>query len=610
MIRLSLKYKLALPVSIFVLLILILLTHTTIRLVREFVVDAFRVRIQSQVETFSDLITPHFILQKFGPLQSHLDRLATRPEVFGVRIEDREGMTILQSPEFRELPFLKERFVGVKALPPEHFLTAAPSRVDAQLEEKFILTFPALYVASEPLELGTEVFGYVQIFFTTQHINETIRKIYRERILFSFLAALAIALLTAVLTWVAIRPLFRLRTTVQDILRGQTEARARIKTGDEIEDLAEAFNEMVGRLQQSLKNLRARSEALEESEERYRALVENASDIIWLLTPEGKIVFLNQGFPGFDQEALLKGGLPLLLTFHSEDSIQKFNAALQQVKDSKTPLYHLAAVYHNPQTQAEIYYSTNLTPVLTRAGSLKAVQASSRDVTELKRVELMKDQLIRDVAHELKTPVAKFQMTLTWLEKELQKEKLHTRYREVLDLMKRNADLLMRIIMEVMDLSRLEFGTERLVRRPCELNQILNRVCDDLEPLVREKKLVLERKLSPEPLAFEGSEEMIYRLFANLVTNALKFTPHGKIVVTSHKNEAAIRASVKDTGVGMENEDLKKVFDRFYQKSPATPGMGLGLALVKEIANLHGGHIWAESGGAEEGSVFIVEFPR
>jgi PAS domain S-box-containing protein len=441
-------------------------------------------------------------------------------------------------------------------------------------------------------------------------VDKTVREIYRERIFFSFLAGLAIATITAVWTWITIRPLFRLTNTVRQILKGHTEARAKIRTGDEIEDLAEAFNEMVSRLQQSLKNLRARSEALEESEERYRVLVENASDIIWLLSPEGKIVFVSQGFSGLTRETLLKEGLPLFLSFHTDESIQKFEAAIEQVKKAKTPVYHLTTVYHHPVTRSEVFYSTNLTPVLTRAGELKAIQAVSRDVTELKRIEMMKDRLIRDVAHELKTPVAKFQMTLKWLEQEMQKQKGGERYQDVLDLMKRNADLLMSIIMEVMDLSRLESGTERLIRRPCDLNQILNRVLDDLEPFVREKKLKLEKKLSAEPLPFEGDEEMLYRLFSNLVANAVKFTTEGKIEVNSSKNQKMLRAMVSDTGVGLEKEDLTKVFDRFYQKTPATQGMGVGLALAREIAILHDGDIWAESAGLGKGSTFIVEFPR
>lgn len=605
----SLKYKLALPVSIFVFLILVLLTHTTIRLVRDFVVETFQVRLLSRAETFIEAVMPQFLDRNFTPVKWRLEQLASEPEIYGARIKDREGATLFQSPVFRNLPLVTEHFLGVKPLFPRESLAAIILRLDSKADRELTPPFPKLYLAAVPIKVGDQEVARIEIFSTTQMINETIREIYRTRILFSFLAASGIVFLTAAVTWLAIRPLFRLTHVVHDILRGNMEARAKIRSGDEIEELAEAFNEMVGRLEQSLKNLRVRSEALEESEERYRVLVENAPDVIWLLSPEGKIVFMNQGFSGLTREALLEGGLPLLLSFYNKESIQKFEAALHQLKENKMPIFHLTAVYHDPKAKSEVFYSTNLTPVLTQGGGLKAIQAVSRDVTELKRIELMKEHLIRDVTHELKTPVAKFQMTLSWFEKELQKEFEEGRYRDVVDLMKRNADLLMKMITEVMDLSRLEAGTERLVGKPCDFTQILTRVSEDLEPLVRQKNLVLERKWLATPLPFEGDETMLYRLFSNLVINGMKFTSQGKIEVALEKKEGRIRASVKDTGMGLEKEDLGRVFDRFFQKTPATPGMGLGLALAREITVLHGGQIWAESEGLGKGSTFLVEFP-
>lgn len=607
--RISLRYKLALPVAISVFGILVLLTHMTIRLARDFAIGTFKAEISSEVDTFARSIRSPFLLRDFHRLQARLDGLSARQEVYGVQIVDPEWAPILQAPVFRKLPTIREPFLKTYALFPHRSLLSILLYLEEKRSEGRFQKFPDLFVATSSLSREGQILGRVQIFFTTHPLNEMIRKIYRQRILFSFLAAMGIAFLTSVVTWLAIRPLFRLKRTVQDILTGQMGIRARIHSGDEIEDLADAFNEMLGRLEQSLKNLHLRTEALEESEEKYRALVENASDVIWLLSPEGKIIFINQDFGSLSRENLIQGGLPLFLSFHTEDSIEKFSAALAQVKKDRTPVNHVITTFHHPQTHSEIFYSTNLTPVLTHQRQLKAFQAVSRDVTELKRIEMMKDRLIHDVAHELKTPVAKFQMTLSWLEKELQKEFEGSRYRDVLDLMKRNADLLMKMITEVMDLSRLEAGTERLVGKPCDLTQILTRVSEDLEPLVRQKNLTLERKGLAIPLLFEGDETMLYRLFSNLVINAMKFTSQGKIEVALEKKEGRIRASVKDTGMGLEKEDLGRVFDRFFQKTPATPGMGLGLALAREITVLHGGQIWAESEGLGKGSTFIVEFP-
>lgn len=606
--RISLRYKLAFPVSVSAFVILILLLHATIQLVRDFVTEAYQSRVLTQVETFTESIKADFLLQNFNTLQSRLGWLSSKPQIYGTQIVDSEGAVVVQVPAEKELPLVKEPFLGVKPLFGHRSLVSILFKLKPEVLEAKPGAFPDLFLAAAPFNLRNKQLGRIQVFFTTREVNEMIRRIYQKRLVFSFLAAFIIALLTASVTWLAIRPLFQLGKTVQEILGGKTEARARIHSGDEIEDLADAFNEMVSRLQLSLRNLKARSEALEESEEKYRILVENASDVIWLLSSERKIIFLSQSFAGLSREAMIKEGLPLFFSFHTEESIQKFESAIDEVKKSKTPVYHLETIYHHPQTHMQIYYSTNLTPVLTRGGDLKAIQGVSRDVTELKRIEMMKERLIRDVAHELKTPVAKFQMTINWLEKEMQKEQL-SRFHEVLELMKRNADLLMKIIMEIMDLSRLESGAERIIRKPVDLNQILVQLLDDLEPLVRQKQLQLEKQLAKGALPLQGDDQMLYRLFSNLVVNAMKFTSQGKIVVTSRKNRDKIMVLVSDTGVGLEKEDLKRVFDRFFQKTPATEGMGVGLALVREIAVLHGGEIRAQSEGMGKGSTFIVEFP-
>lgn len=607
--RISLKYKLALPVSVLVFGILLLLSHTTIRLVRDFVLEAFQAQITAETETFARTIRGSFFLQNYAHLQARLDALATREEVYGAQIVDREKMPILQSPVFRKLPTVQESVFGAQRLFTYQSLLAVLFNLEGIRPEEKVKEFPDLFVASSPFYRNAREYGRLQIFFTSRQVNEKIRRIYQKRILFSLLAALGIAFLTSALTWLAIRPLFRLKKTVQDILKGQIGVRAKIHSFDEIEDLADAFNEMLARLEQSMRNLHLRTDALEESEEKYRALVENATDVIWLLSPEGKIIFANQGFAGLSRNDLLREGLPLLLSFHEEDSIQRFNAALEEVKNQRKPVDHVTTVMHQPRAHGEVYYSTNLTPVFTQGNKLKAIQAVSRDVTELKRIEMMKERLIRDVAHELKTPVAKFQMSLSWLEREFRKAGQVEQYQELVDLMKRNADLLMTMIMEIMNLSRLEAGTEQLERKPCELNAIIKHVCDDVEPLIQEKKLSLEKKLSSARLPFEGDETMLYRLFSNLVVNATKFTPLGKVSVLSEKRGNQIRITVSDTGIGLEEEDLERVFDRFFQKTPATHGMGIGLALAREIVILHGGRIWAESEGLGKGSHFIVEFP-
>ena len=102
---------------------------------------------------------------------------------------------------------------------------------------------------------------------------------------------------------------------------------------------------------------------------------------------------------------------------------------------------------------------------------------------------------------------------------------------------------------------------------------------------------------------------MLYRVFANLITNATKFTPDGTITVGSSIRGNDICVEVADTGIGVEADSLEKIFEAFFQKTPSTPGIGVGLTISKEIVVLHEGEIWVESGGAGKGSTFKVIFP-
>ena len=233
-----------------------------------------------------------------------------------------------------------------------------------------------------------------------------------------------------------------------------------------------------------------------------------------------------------------------------------------------------------------------------------------RDITELRRIEMMKDSLIRDVAHELKTPTAKFEMALEWFSKELEKKSEQQKYGQILSIMKTNADRLMRTIVSIMDMTKLESGMTQLKFEALDFREVLNQVYEDMKPLCEQKGLVLTADIGKEALPIRGDKDMLYRLFVNLVSNAIKFTPEkGVIEIRGTRQEKSVVGSVKDTGIGLDRQDMEKIFERFYQKTASSLGIGVGLAISRDIVRLHHGKIWADSAGAGKGAIFQVEFP-
>ncbi len=590
--RISLRYKLAFPVLVLVALLLLLLFRTTFRTVRLLVQEHTESRLLSVAEVFAETVKVPLILKNQQVLLANIEWMSKRPDVAEVRIEDSEGVIVSQANN--------DQMASYVTLPPgmgdRNFLGVKSVGQD-------------LYLGSVPIRAHDRILGRVLITFSQHGFENELREIFEQRLMVAFIMAFFLALLIAGVTWLAIRPLFTLKRTALQILAGDLSARALVDSFDEIQDVGEAFNEMVSRLATSLDHLRSRTEALEESEEKYRLIVENASDIIFIMSPEGEIALLNKDISGCTQEEIMIEGLKLFLTLNEEESRVKFEDALERVSQTKTPETNLPATHLHKTTQAEISYLINLTPMLDHDGNVKFIQCVMRDVTELRRIEMMKDSLIRDVAHELKTPTAKFEMAVGWFEKELQKTGETEKYVQVLSILKSNTDRLMRTITSIMDLTKIESGMQEVVRAPLNLNDVLQQVFQDLEPICKNKGIKLESSLSKEKLPMHGDRDMLYRVFVNLISNSAKFTEQGKITVTSRRNGDKILASVTDTGIGIEREFLEKIFDRFVQKTASSTGIGVGLTISRDIVGLHHGKIWAESEGLGKGAAFKVEFP-
>jgi two-component system phosphate regulon sensor histidine kinase PhoR len=157
------------------------------------------------------------------------------------------------------------------------------------------------------------------------------------------------------------------------------------------------------------------------------------------------------------------------------------------------------------------------------------------------------------------------------------------------------------LVAELTELSRVETGEAELRKEPVNLNQIAEEVIAQFSPQVKRKQLSISKELSTELPTVPADKERVRQVIANLVHNAIKFTPAGgRITVTSRAPEGAVSLEVTDTGIGIPREDQARVFERFYKgdKARTGEGTGMGLAIAKHVIEAHGGSIWIES---EEG---------
>ena len=218
-------------------------------------------------------------------------------------------------------------------------------------------------------------------------------------------------------------------------------------------------------------------------------------------------------------------------------------------------------------------------------------------------------QFSGDVSHELRTPLTIIRGEIEVL---LRKERNKEEYQKTLKSTLEEAAYLERIIDDLLFLSRIEALEKKESDKRAKLDEILLNVVESQELTANKKSITLDiRKV--EPSEINGEEILLERMITNVIDNAIRYTlPHGKVEVTLEKKDGSIIFLVQDTGIGIPEESLPLIFDRFYvvdkSRSKETGGLGLGLSIVKRVVDCHGGKIEIKS-ELKKGTSFSVRFP-
>ena len=234
-----------------------------------------------------------------------------------------------------------------------------------------------------------------------------------------------------------------------------------------------------------------------------------------------------------------------------------------------------------------------------------------KQAARLAELDQIKSRFFANITHEFRTPLT---LTIGPLEDLLDVSNLSADDAEQVRLSLRNARRLLRLINQILDVSRLEAGRLHLYARPYDLASFLRELVQVFSPLADRKGIALTFEADPETMTIYFNADQIEKVFGNLLSNALKFTPEGGAVCVSVGEDAGYAVvRVTDSGPGIAPDDLAHIFDRFYQTgesdSKLQPGTGIGLALVKELVDLHGGSIAVES-ALGRGSTFVVRLPK
>ena len=361
--------------------------------------------------------------------------------------------------------------------------------------------------------------------------------------------------------------------------------------------------------------------ALRISEDRYRDLVDNSHELICTHDLNGRVLSVNPWAArvlGYPCEALVGINIRDGLLPEYRDQFDEYLATMKTEGSARGVMKVRTA---NGEIRLWEYYNT----LRTEGVATPIVRGMAHDVTErreaLKRekearleaeaANRVKDEFLSTLSHELRTPLTAI---MGWSDLLLHDEVAPRKRRQAIETIARNANSQCQLINDLLEVSRIITGKLRLDFAACHLESVVQAAVDSVRPTAEAKGVRLQALLEPNTGPIFGDRERLQQIVWNLLSNGVKFTRHGGLVqVKLQRINSYVEIVVTDTGVGIRSDFLPYVFERFRQADGSTTrnygGLGLGLAIVRHLVELHGGTAWAESGGEDHGSTFSVRFP-
>ena len=368
--------------------------------------------------------------------------------------------------------------------------------------------------------------------------------------------------------------------------------------------------------------------ALRQSEARYRGIVEDQTELICRFLPDGTYSFVNDAYCRYFKRTAAELLGRNFWSFIPPEAHQAGREHLAAIKPDRP----VATIEHEvvaPTGEIRWQQWTDRA-FFDQQGNVVEYQSVGRDITELKRAEEQKlqletqkqasaalreadrrkDQFLAMVSHELRDPLAALNMALTIMRGETMPSEDS---RSALGVMGRQVHKLNRLVDDLLDVARITSSKIKLQREPLDLRQVAAEAVETSRPWMLARQQTLLEEIQPTALPVSGDAVRLAQVVSNLISNASKYSPiGGKIRLSARQEGEQVVLAVSDNGVGISAELLERVFGPFVQgtdPSTVSPGLGLGLTLVRRLAELHGGRVEAHSRGEGQGSEFVVRLP-
>ncbi|WP_204729161.1 two-component system histidine kinase PnpS [Jeotgalibacillus terrae] len=450
------------------------------------------------------------------------------------------------------------------------------------------------YISS--VETGSES-GYVILAASFDNLEDVYRQIWLILAITLGAAMGMIIYIGARITNQYTKPIESATEVAIQLAKGNYKARTFEDRADETGMLSNAINILARNLQEMVSEQSVQ-------QDRLRTLIENMGSGLIMIDKQGYIVLVNRPFLNFFhsriEDVLNESYVDVFKNVQVNELAEEVFLTEQRVRKQ------ILIEETFPHKHLEVYGA----PIIGERSAWQGIVLVFHDISELKKLEQMRKDFVANVSHEVKTPITSIKgFTETLLDGAMHDQGALESF---LSIIAKESDRLQMLIQDLLELSRVEQQGFKLSLKQVDLADILEDVSVMMAHKASKKNAQVRLDIQ-RPLIIEGDADRLKQVFINLVTNAITYSyPDQDIVIRSEKVKEHIQLQFIDQGIGMEQEELSRIFERFYRvdkaRSRNSGGTGLGLAIVKHIIEVHNGEIKVES-EPEKGTVFTITLP-
>lgn len=455
-----------------------------------------------------------------------------------------------------------------------------------------------LYYALPIQEDDKETIGYIQFSIPDTELTDVIQKIWSLITITLTIAGFILILFLVKIMEQFIKPVEAATRVSKELAKGNFKARTYEENVDETGELSQSINILARNLQQMTKSYEVQQERLE-------TLIENMGSGLILIDERGYITLVNRSCKE-------------MLQFQLSDWLNKLYYEAIHYDEVVSIIEEIFMTEQNTRKQLVLsigierrHFDVYSAPILSTGQLLKGIVLVFHDITELKKLEQMRKDFVANVSHELKTPITSIKgFAETLLDGAMEQKELREQF---LTIILEESERMQSLILELLDLSKIEQEYFQLNWEKVSLEELLLDVLLILKQKASEKNIELTQNVSGQTIIF-ADPFRVKQIMLNIIANAIHYTKQdGQIEVALVENEETVEFIVKDTGIGMDEVEISRIFERFYRidkaRSRNSGGTGLGLAIVKHLVEAHDGTIAVQSKKGQ-GSIFNISFKK